>query len=221
MIGFAPPKIIKATQPMKLTSLTLQHCNIRNLSDVMNCHLYSKLTYLDLSHNKINLEGFLTVAKYFSSHFPVMMEILILDDNFLDRLMNYKGIIYSEEAYPYLDYLSLSNRLNYLESSEKHAILREYLPYKFCNKRTLIATEDIMKNTVYFHCEYKDKVIALFGERNSGKSQLFRSLTKREFNELHQYNKDTSMITIGYRRYELIDFVGDQMSKIEVIKSID
>ena len=58
------------------------------------------------------------------------------------------------------------------------------------------------------------KEIALTGERLAGKTQLFLSLSgSKAFNTVPSINNNVCALELGRNSYQLIDFIGDNLSK--------
>ena len=60
--------------------------------------------------------------------------------------------------------------------------------------------------------------IGIVGERNAGKTQLFIALTAgKEFETVPSIVNNTGEVEIGRKTYKLCDFMGDNLSKEEVL----
>lgn len=63
--------------------------------------------------------------------------------------------------------------------------------------------------------------IGIVGERGSGKTQLFIGLSKgKPLETVPSISNNTSEIEIGNNKYKLCDFIGDNLSKEEVVSEI-
>jgi GTPase SAR1 family protein len=65
------------------------------------------------------------------------------------------------------------------------------------------------------------KEIALVGERGSGKTQLFIGLCGgKHFETVPSITNNTSTLQVGNKNYAICDFIGDNLSKEEVISEL-